>query len=704
MTILPPAFLITTGIIAYTGLQSGILGISGRRGNRYLAFALACGCAAVYQFATCRYYSAGSVEEAVSALHWQALGAIFYLPAFFWFVALYTGQRDFQRWLMGVAAAAGVFVIVEFALPVGFRFSSLEVLGTLDLPWNERLAHYRGEPHVWNVLSRIVHTAFSAWAIARTVILYRQGIRRPAVLLAVYLVLAFAAEMWGVLIDWGIVYSFYVAGFAFFAMSLLMSVSIATVLREQAAALRKNTRELNAEMDQRRAAEGQVHRMAYQDYLTSLPNRRSLHEHVDRALDLAGRSGRPCAMLLIDLDHFKTINDSLGHDVGDEVLCAVAMRLSHVADPTAFCARLGGDEFVMVLQDLPPDVAEAEVRALAERITTAFAQPIEFGERIFVVGASVGAALARDGSVTDLLRRTDLALYRAKALGRGNVQFFLPGMDDAVDLRLRLERGLRSALANHEMALHFQPVVNADGEIFGAEALLRWHSPELGLVEPAQFIPVAEETGLIHDIGEWVLRRACDQLVAWERAGVPFHGHLSVNVSPWQFARPDFVALVRGVFEERAVAPERMVLEVTESALLYDTHETIGKLVALRAAGIRVALDDFGTGYASLSHLKDLPLDMLKIDKSFVDELTAQPRHPVVRAMIALGHEMDLVVVTEGVETQDQYRILLQEGCAGFQGFLFCPPLPPEDFARWVTQERAPGAASGSLFANAREG
>ena len=446
--------------------------------------------------------------------------------------------------------------------------------------------------------------------------------------------------------------------------------------------------------DQKRA-ETQIHRMAYHDVLTDLPNRQALREHLEKAM----RSGEQGAMLLVDLDHFKTINDALGHHIGDEVLCAVANRLVDTIGDAGFIARLGGDEFVAVLEGLPGSKGEATAAAdaLAREIAENLAVPIVLDDRVFNVGASIGATLFQEGRITvsDILRQADMALYLAKDRGRGNVQFFLPSLQEAADQRLKLERGLRSALAKNELEIYFQPQVTAAGQVFGAEALLRWRHPELGLVSPAVFIPIAEETGLIHAVGEWVLREACSRLGVWSRGKAGFTGHLSVNLSPWQFARTDFVQSFCGLLAEQGTEPGRLVLEVTESALLYDIQETIEKLTALKSAGFRVSLDDFGTGYSSLAYLKELPLDILKIDKAFVDELKKKAGgHPIVNTILALGHNMNLMVIAEGVETEAQRDQLLQSGCNGFQGYLFCRPLPADDFTDWLVSVAGPAAGT----------
>jgi diguanylate cyclase (GGDEF)-like protein len=441
---------------------------------------------------------------------------------------------------------------------------------------------------------------------------------------------------------------------------------------------------------QRLRAEKHIRRMAYYDYLTGLANRAHLHERLSEALRAARLGGEIGALLLIDLDHFKTINDALSHDIGDEILRVVARRLTEISGERAFVARVGGDEFVVLMRHgaMNVETAERAARTLAEQILEKLQSPLFVGDRAFTLGASIGVVLFPENGETelDIVRHADMALYQAKHLGRSNVQFYSPSLQDAAATRLQLEDGLRRAVGNGELELYFQPQVDSAGRALGAEALLRWHHPELGDIPPATFIPIAEETGLIHTIGRWVLDQACERFTAWRRSGVPFAGHLSVNVCPWQFARPDFVEQLHFALTKYRIDPGNLMLELTESALLYDLDEAIEKLTALRALGLRIALDDFGTGYSSLAYLRDLPLDQLKIDQAFVRELGSSVEHPLIESMIAIGHHMKLPVVAEGVETEAQRDILVKLGCESYQGFLFCRPVPEKEFLGWVAE------------------
>ena len=324
--------------------------------------------------------------------------------------------------------------------------------------------------------------------------------------------------------------------------------------------------------------------------------------------------------------------------------------------------------------------------SLAQRILTQLTTPVVAGERAFTVGASIGIVGFPEHGKTDLdvLRHADMALYQAKNKGRGGIQAYSPDLEIAATNRLQLEAGLRNAIEHNELELYFQPYVDVAGKPIGAEVLLRWHHPELGDIPPDEFIPVAEDTGLIHNIGGWVFDQACISLKQWSQDGAPFFGHLSINVCPWQFARPDFVSELRETVQRHQIDPHRLMLELTETALLYDISETVGKLKALRVLGFSIALDDFGTGYSSLAYLRDLPLDQLKIDKNFVSELSTTVEHPLVGSMIAIGRHMKLAVIAEGVETQTQRDKLIALGCEHFQGFLFCRPIPERDFLAWL--------------------
>ncbi|WP_455216972.1 EAL domain-containing protein, partial [Kaarinaea lacus] len=436
-------------------------------------------------------------------------------------------------------------------------------------------------------------------------------------------------------------------------------------------------------------ADQHIRHLAYNDYLTNLANRAALHEKLSDTLKQTATSNYFGALLVIDLDHFKTINDALSHDVGDDVLRKVGQRLHDAAGNDVFLARLGGDEFAAVCiseREMPLDAFEKSIYRLGASILSIMEKPMQLDERILNIGASIGVAVIpqHGENKLDILRHADMALHRAKNMGRGNIQFYEASLQKVVDERHEIERNLRQAIAGNRLALAFQPQITIGGEVIGAEVLLRWHHPEIGQVEPSRYIPVAEETGLIHAIGRWVLEEACICLRTWQDKKARFNGHLSINVSAWQFANPEFVFQVTDILSRYKINPGNVVLELTETALLFDIQDTIEKLNHIREQGIRIALDDFGTGYSSLAYLKDMSLDILKIDKTFISELTTENEHPLVESIIAMGQHMNLDVIAEGVETEQQLEILKKLGCETFQGFFLASPMEEQGFLKYV--------------------
>ncbi len=436
-------------------------------------------------------------------------------------------------------------------------------------------------------------------------------------------------------------------------------------------------------------ASAEIENLAFFDPLTHLPNRRLLMDRLEQALASSARSGREAALLFIDLDHFKTLNDTLGHDIGDLLLQQVAQRLSACVREGDTVARLGGDEFVVMLADLSalPVGAGAHAKAVAQKILESLNQPYRLASHEYRSTPSIGVTLfsGHNASIDELLKHADIAMYQAKRAGRNAVRMFDPAMQEAITARAAMELDLRKALLEREFVLYYQPQVDAAGHVIGGEALLRWRHPERGLVSPAEFIPLAEETGLILALGQWVLESACTQLAAWASQSETAHLSLAVNVSGHQFNLPDFVQQVLDVIERTGVAPTQLKLELTESLLLENAEDIIEKMLALKGHGVSFSLDDFGTGYSSLSYLKRLPLDQLKIDRSFVRDILIDPNDAAIaRTVVALGQSLGLAVIAEGVETEAQRGFLAANGCLTYQGYLFSPPLPAPEFEAFV--------------------
>lgn len=439
------------------------------------------------------------------------------------------------------------------------------------------------------------------------------------------------------------------------------------------------------DISSRKAAEEEIQYLAFYDSLTQLPNRRLLLDRLQRALATGSRSHRQGALLFIDLDNFKTLNDTLGHDMGDSLLQQVALRLRDAVREGDTVARLGGDEFVVMLEDLSlvPLEAVKHAETVGEHILKVLNQAYWLADNEYHSTASVGIALfcGHQESVDELLKRADIAMYQAKTAGRNTLRFFDPDMQAVVSARATLEIDLRQGVQESQFVLYYQPQVGREGQLTGVEALVRWLHPTRGLVSPAEFIPLAEETGLILPLGLFVLEAACQQLQVWASHPTRCDLSIAVNVSARQFRHRDFLDQVLQVLDRTGINPSLLKLELTESLLLEDAEDIIAKMSALKLRGLGFSLDDFGTGYSSLSYLKRLPLDQLKIDQSFVRDLLTDPNDAAIsRTIIALAESLGLKVIAEGVETQAQRDCLAEQGCHAYQGYLFSRPLPIAEF------------------------
>lgn len=444
-------------------------------------------------------------------------------------------------------------------------------------------------------------------------------------------------------------------------------------------------RELQVMQAKLGADEAAIHQLAFYDPLTNLPNRRLLRDRLQIALNVSERSHLYGAVLILDLDNFKTINDTKGHAVGDDLLVEMSRRITGCLRQADTVARLGGDEFVVMLVNLSTDAALAAVQAegIGEKLLHAIRQPCTLAGQSHEHSASVGICLFQGQGIgiDELFKRADLAMYQAKNNGRDGQRFFDPKIQAALESRMALEVELRQALPQNQLELFYQVQVDNTQRMLGAEVLLRWRHPTRGLVSPLDFIPIAEESGLIVPIGEWVLQTACQQLKRWEADPATAHFLLSVNVSARQFSQANFVSMVEQTLDRSAIQTDRLKLELTESLVLHNVSDTVTKMKTLNARGIQFSMDDFGTGYSSLSQLNRLPITQLKIDRSFVSNITSN-RHDevIVQTIIGMANNLGVAVIAEGVETEAQRSLLEQLGCLAYQGYLFGRPMPLPDF------------------------
>lgn len=445
------------------------------------------------------------------------------------------------------------------------------------------------------------------------------------------------------------------------------------------------------DITERKAAAEKIEQLAFYDPLTALPNRRLLADRLEQAITSSARHNRHCALMLLDMDDFKRLNDTMGHDVGDQFLVEVARRLESMVREGDTVARHGGDEFVVILEDLSEDAtAPMQAEQVAVKILKAVSEPYmlklrdkqgEPAERSYYCTSSIGITLFRGNTLSadELMRRADTAMYQAKAAGRNSLRFFDPDMQAAVEARAALDGDLREAILGNQFELHYQAQVNGEGKLTGAEALLRWPHSRRGMVSPIEFIPLAEASGMILPLGHWVLQMACAQLARWATDPHKSHLTLAVNVSARQLKMPNFVEEVLAIVNHHGANPRRLKLELTESLLVDDVDDAIDKMSALKLHGVSFSLDDFGTGYSSLSYLKRLPLDQLKIDSSFVRDVLTDPNDATIACtIVALAQSLGISVIAEGVETQEQREFLAANGCHAYQGYLFGRPVAVE--------------------------
>lgn len=685
LTLYTPSLLIACGICLFAGLHAIAAKPRQEQGRVFLAFGCLSLLLALYLGLTAAIYQTDSVATATVLARAQLDVACLIYPTGICFFSLYTGLAHWRRWSGIAALVFAVLLAINLRSPYSLLYTDIAERAPLVLPWGETLHTYVGVEAP--LLTGIYYTAVNAcylWAVCCGIVLWRRGSGARVWSLTIYLVVQAAASLHAEATNNFAGRGLTFDALAFLVLVLLMSNVLRLELKQQNAALAASLERLHRETLRREGVEADLRHLAYHDALTGLPNRHGMHERLHAAL--AATQPARSALILFDLDHFKTINEALGHKTGDELLKGVAARLQQAIPAGAFLARFGGDEFALHLplhEHADETPAQTALR-VARELATQVAPPIRIGNHDLVVGMSAGIALlpASAPGIESVLRQVDMALHHAKATGRHTVATFELGMQAQADRRLMLEKGLRLALEHGEFELHYQPQLDMQARFIGAEALLRWRHPEHGLIDPGEFIQIAEETGLIHAIGHHVLREACLEMEAWQTTHAA--ARLSINVSPWQVFAQDFVRGVRDTVTATRADPGRITLEITENAFLHDLDDVAVKIRELQASGFGFALDDFGSGYTSLASLKQLPLRELKIDRTFVTGLQAGVRDRFVEAMVAIAHHLQLFVIAEGVETGEQRRALAELGCDGVQGFLIGRPMPAIEFRRWL--------------------
>lgn len=689
MTLYVSSLLIACGICLFAGVHAVLAGTAGKREPVSQAFGCLSLMLAVYLLLTATLYQTDSLSLARPLIRWQLTLACVIYPAAVWFLGLYAELHEWRRWLVLASFMFGTLLVVNLFSANSVIYAEIVKDHAIALPWGEQVHDFAGRKSNLFGVYFLAQDATYAFAIGCCVTLWRRHSRR-AWPLTLYLLIQGGAALQADVVDRTGMRTVTYEGLAFLALVLLMGDRLRLELSERATLLASNLKELRTETLRRQQVESNLRHLAYHDPVTGLPNRLALRDHLQAAL--TGRRTGDHALILLDLDHFRTINEALGHDVGDMLLKAVAARLLAAAPTGSLVARHGGDEFALHVW-LPAGATPAAMaQDIAYAITAQLTAPYTIDAHDLAVGLSGGIALlpGMTSDVDSALRQVDVALHRAKASGRNTVIIFEQLMEAQADRRLLLEKGLRLALERDEFELHYQPQLDAHGRFVAAEALLRWHHPQHGLIAPGEFIPIAEETGLIHAIGRYVLHQACVERESWAAAHAD--ARISINASPWQLFAQDYVRTVRDTVNSTRTRPLNVTIEITENALLHDLEDVAHKMRELASLGFHFALDDFGSGYASLGNLKKLPLHELKIDRVFVEGMQPGVRDTLVEAIITIAHEQQLFVVAEGVETEQQREALVELGCDAIQGYLVCRPMPSAQFHEWLDRLTGPVA------------
>lgn len=684
MPLYVPALWIACGMCLFAGIQFTLVGASRIHERVYLAFGCLCLLLTGYLLLTAVLYQTRSVVVAAQVVRAQIAFSCSIYPTAIGFIGLYANLRHWWRWFAIACIGFGVLFAINLFSPNSMLYSAITYGGPLTLRWGESVSYFDSTESSIAPLYYLLEGACYLWALGCCMALWRRGQHTRMWPLALYLTIQFIATEHAEVVNRSGHRSLTFDALAFLALALIMSDVLRRELRGQTKALAASLGRLRIETDRRQSVEDDLRHLAYHDPLTGLPNRHRMQDDLRAALE--ARAAGLGALVVLDLDNFKAINDALGHAVGDEVLRSFAARLCAAVPTGTRVSHFGGDDFALLLQ--PIGTAEgsvaSHVKGIVLDIMSQLLAPLHLGDHELVIGTSAGIALfdQKTGDTASVLREVDVALHRAKSLGRNSAVVFESPMQSHIEQRHALESGLRLALKYAEFEVHYQPQVDMQGRFIGAEALVRWHHPVHGLIAPAEFIPIAEEAGLIHAIGREVLRNACIERNTWPASLA--HARISVNISPWQLFAQDCVGTLLDTVRAAGTDPAHITLEITENIYLHDLDDLATKIRALDALGFHFSLDDFGSGHTSLASLKKLPVRELKIDRVFIDALKSDTRDGFVEAMIAIAHHLDLEVIAEGVETEAQLEALRAMGCDSVQGYLVSRPLGAVAFRSWL--------------------
>lgn len=677
-------FYITAGISFYSAFFVTFFASHSKNQKLYLYFALLSLFIGIYQFFSAEYYEAKAMNDALYALKFQIFGALGFIMSLYFFLSEYTNTKINPTVSLLVLLAFVSMAVLNALSPYTLRFDNITATSTLVLPWGETITMYSGKTNPYSLFVRLGYLGILLWGLQRTKVHFSTN-RTESILLGLFLFFILLSYVIGFLIDTHKIHFFYVHGFVFFFLIVAVTTSFGLRIFKQQRELELTTLRLNKEIFARKEVEYDLLFNSQHDDLTGLPNRRKILKHLDQTIKQAKRYSTKIAVLFIDLDHFKEINDSLGHIIGDQVLLKVSQSMLDQIRTSDLLARLGGDEFCLLIPFIStPD----EAIQVADKLLEVLQKPIYINEHTLYVSGSIGISLyPNDGETAiELLRNADSAMYKAK-LNRNNHQFYTKDMTTRALERVELESGLRKALTHEELVVYYQPQIDAkSGKLIGMEALVRWNHPTLGAITPDTFVPLAEETGLIIPLDQWVMQSAMRQIQRWYDAGLN-PGILSINLSIKKLQQEDFLSELRDTCTELSFKAKWLELEVTEGQIMNNPERAIATLQQISDMGIQLAIDDFGTGYSSLSYLKRLPINTLKIDKSFVDGLpTDEEDIGICKAIIALAKSLKLNIIAEGVETAEQKDFLVNNGCHVIQGYFYAKPMPAIELEKFLHQ------------------